>query len=219
VKRGVMSYKKRARIAARDGNCSQPDQSPHKSRLLAQLAEAHDALHYMEDDKGARVPTRDDQDGRNRRRHAVQLAVGAFLEWAHAEGDIPSEHLILLVELVSSLGDLNRGRQPKLMKPAPREKRGSPGLSQGHAFKLGTACAAIDILSENRADSVKNVEKEVAGEIGIGAGALRSWRKAFNAGRKDPQARIAYNNVLQLCRQEDDPHEAARRLLRKMRGH
>jgi|RhiMetdeSRZDD1v2_1073273.scaffolds.fasta_scaffold142785_6 hypothetical protein len=200
-------------------SCRQPDQSSHKSRLLAQLGEAHDALHYMQDDKGGRVPTKADQEGLNRRRHAHQLAIGAFLEWAHAEGDIPSEHLILLVELVSSLGDLNRGKQPELMKPAPREKRGNPGLSQGRAVRLGFACAAIDILSDNRADCVENVMKEVAGAIGMEVGALKSWRKAFNAGSKDPQARIAYDNLLQICRQQDDPPEAARRLLRKMRGH
>jgi 3-oxoacyl-(acyl-carrier-protein) synthase len=200
-------------------SCRQPDQSSHKSRLLAQLAEAHDAWRYMKDDKGGRIPTRADQEGLNRRRHAAQLALGAFLEWAHAEGDIPSEHLILLVELVSGLGDLNRGRQPELMKPAPREKRGNPGLSQADAFRLGTACAAIDILSDNRADSVANMEKEVAGAIGMEVSALKSWRKAFNAKRrKDPQPRIAYNSVLQILREQDDPHEAARRLLRKMRG-
>ena len=195
------------------------DQSSHKSRLLAQLAEAHDAWHYMKDDKGERIPTKADHVGLNSRRHAVRLAVGAFLDWAHAEGDIPSEHLILLVELISGLGDLNRGRRPDLLKPAPREKQGNPGLPQGDAFRLGTACAAIDILSENRADSVENVEKEVARAIGMEVGALKSWRKAFNAGRKDPQARRAYNAILQLCRQQDDPHEAARRLLRKRRGH
>ena len=133
--------------ATATGKISQPDQSPHKSRLLAQLAEAHDALHYMQDDKGGRVPTRADQEGLNRRRYAHQLAIGAFVEWAHAEGDIPSEHLILLVELVSSLGDLNRGKQPELMKPAPREKRGNPGLSQGRAVRLGfalTSCRTIE---------------------------------------------------------------------------
>src|SRR5262249_55757307 len=75
------------------------DQSPTKSRLLAQLAEAHDAWHYMKDDKGERIPTKADQVSLNWRRHAVQRAVGAFLDWAHAEGDIPSEHLILLVKL------------------------------------------------------------------------------------------------------------------------
>ena len=195
------------------------DQSPHKSRLLAQLAEAHDAWHYMKDDKGERIPTKADQAGLNWRRHAVRLAVGAFLDWAHAEGDIPSEHLILLVKLVSGLGDLNRGKRPELLKPAPREKRGNPGLPQGDAFKLGTACAAIDILSDNRADTVGNVEKEVARAIGMEVGVLKSWRKGFNAGRKDPQARIAYEGVSQICRQQDDPHEAVRGLLRKMRGH
>jgi hypothetical protein len=173
----------------------------------------------MKDDKGGRVPIRADQEGLNRRRHAAQRAIGAFLEWAHAEGDIPSEHLYLLTELVSGLEDLNRGRQPELLKPALREERGNPGLSQERAFKLGTACAAIDILSDNRADSVENVEKEVAGAIGMEVGALKSWRKAFNAGSKDPQARIAYDGVLQICRQQDDPPQAARRLLRKMRGH
>jgi hypothetical protein len=197
----------------------QPHQSPHKSRLLAQLAEAYGACRYMKDDKGERVPTRADQEGLNRRRHAAQRAIGAFLEWAHAEGDIPSEHLYLLTELVSGLEDLNRGRQPELLKPALREERGNPGLSQERAFKLGTACAAIDILSDNRADSVENVEKEVAGAIGMEVGALKSWRKAFNAGSKDPQARIAYDGVLEICRQDDDPPEAARRLLRKMRGY
>jgi hypothetical protein len=195
------------------------DQSPHKSRLLAQLAEAHDACHYMKDDKEGRVPTRADQEGLNRRRHAAQRAIGAFLDWAYAEGDIPSEHLYVLAELASGLGDLNQGKRPELLKPAPREKPGNPGLPQGDAFRLGTACAAIDILSENRADSVENVEKEVARAIDMEVGALKSWRKAFNAGRKDPQARMAYDDVLQMCREEDDPHEAARRLLRKMRGH
>jgi hypothetical protein len=104
------------------------------------------------------------------------------------------------------------------MKPAPREKRGNPGLPQGRAFRLGTACAAIDILSDNQADTVENVEKEVARAIGMEVGALKSWRKAFNAG-KHPQARRAYDGVLQTFRQQDDPPEAARRLLRKMRGH
>jgi len=195
------------------------DQSPHKSRLLAQLAEAHDAWHYMKDDKGERVPTKPDQVGLNRRRQPAEQHDGAFVDWAHAEGDIPSEHLILLVKLVSGLGDLNRGKQPELLKPAPREKAGNPGLPQGHAFRLGTACAAIDILSDNRADTVENVEKEVARAIGMELGALKSWRKGFNAGSKDPQARIAYEGVLQIFRQQDDPHEAVRRLLRKMRGH
>jgi len=179
------------------------DQSPHKSRLLAQLAEAHDAWHYMKDDRGERIPTKADQVGLNRRRHAVRLAVGAFLDWAHAEGDIPSQHLILLVELVSGLGDLNRGKRPELLNPAPREKAGNPGLPQGRAFRLGTACAAIDILSDNRADTVENVETEVARAIGMEIWALKSWRKAFNAGSKDPQAHIAYERVLQICRQLD----------------
>jgi len=201
------------------GGVMSSDQSPHKLRLLAQLADAHDAWHYMKDDKGGRVPTRADQEGLNRRRHAAQRAIGAFLEWAHAEGDIASEHLILLVELVSCLEDLNRGKRPELLKPAPREKQGNPGLSQGRAVRLGFACAAIDILSDNRADSVDNVEKEVARAIGMEVGALKSWRKGFNAGSKDPQARIAYDGVLQICRQQDDPPEAARRLLRRMRGH
>jgi hypothetical protein len=195
------------------------DQSPHKSRLLAQLAEAHDVCHYTKDDTGGRVPTRADQEGLNRRRDAARLAIGAFLEFAYAEGDIPPEHLILLVELVSGLGDLNRGKRPELLKPAPREKAGNPGLPQGRAFRLGTACAAIDILSDNRADTVENVETEVARAIGMEIGALKSWRKAFNAGSKDPQAHIAYERVLQICRQRDDPHEAVRRLLRKMRVH
>jgi hypothetical protein len=195
------------------------DQSPHKSRLLAQLAEAHDVCHYTKDDTGGRVPTRADQEGLNRRRDAARLAIGAFLEFAYAEGDIPPEHLILLVELVSGLGDLNRGRQPELMKPAPREKEGNPGLSQERAVRLGFACAAIDIMSDNRADSVGNAEEEVAGATGMEVGALKSWRKAFNAGTKDRQARIAYDGILQICRQQDDPREAARRLLRKMRGH
>ena len=192
------------------------DQSSNKSRLLQQLAEAHDAWHYMKDDKGERLPTKDDQVGLNRRRHAVRLAVGAFVGWAHAEGDIPSEHLILLV---SGLGDLNRGKQPELLKPAPREKPGNPGSPQEHAFRLGTACAAVDILSDNRADSVEKAVKEVARAIGMEVGALKSWRKAFNARSKDPQARIAYEGVSQICRQQDDPHEAVRGLLRKMRGH
>jgi hypothetical protein len=112
-----------------------------------------------------------------------------------------------------------RKRCSRALKPAPREKRGNPGLPQGRAFKLGTACAAIDILSDNRADTIENVEKEVARAIGMEVGALKSWRKAFNAGSKDPQARIAYDHLLQICRQQDDPPEAARRLLRKMRGH
>jgi hypothetical protein len=77
----------------------------------------------------------------------------------------------------------------------------------------------IDILLNNRADTVENVEKEVARAIGMGVGALKSWRKRFNAGSKDPQARIAYEDILEFCRQQDDPHEAVRRLLRKMRGH
>jgi hypothetical protein len=103
------------------------------------------------------------------------------------------------------------------MRPAPREEPGNPGLSQERAFILGTACAAIHILSD-KADSVENVEKEVAGAIDMKVGALKSWRKAFNAGRH-PQARIVYDNVLQICRQRDDPHEAVRELLRKTRGH
>jgi hypothetical protein len=173
----------------------------------------------MKDDAGERIPTKADQVGLNWRRHAVRLAVGAFLDWAHAEGDIPSEHLILLVELISGLGDLNRGRRPDLLKPAPREKQGNPGLPQGDAFRLGTTCAAIDILSDNRADTVDNVEKEVARAIGMEVGALKSWRKGFNAGSKDPQARIAYEDVVQIYRQEDDSHAAVRGLLRKMRGH
>jgi hypothetical protein len=105
------------------------DQSPHKSRLLAELAEAHAAWHYMKDDKGERIPTMDDEVGLYRRRHAVQRAPRAFLHWAYAEGDIPSERLILLVELDSGLEDLNRGKRPELLKPAPREQQGNPGLS------------------------------------------------------------------------------------------
>ena len=105
------------------------------------------------------------------------------------------------------------------MKPAPRNKVGNPGLLQEDAVRFGTACAAIDILSDSRADSVENAQNEVAGAIGMQPGALKSWRKAFNAGTKDPQARIAYDAILQICRQQNDPHEAAHTLLRKMRGH
>jgi hypothetical protein len=61
--------------------------------------------------------------------------------------------------------------------------------------------------------------KEVASTIGMEVGALKSWHKAFNAGSKDPQARNAHDNVLQIWRQQDDPPEAARRLLRKMGGY
>jgi hypothetical protein len=232
---GGMSYKKQARIAAPerivhtplgplpetmfvpigDGSCIQQDQSTHKAQLLAELAKAHEDWHYTKDAKGNRERTRVDQEGLNRRRNAVQRALSAFVEWAFAEADIPSEHLILLVELVSNLDDLNQGKQPELMKPAMREKRGNPGLSQGHAARLGTACAVIDILSIG-SHGVRHVEKEVADAIGMKVGALKSWRKAFKAGSKDRHARIVYDNVLQICRQQDDPREAARRLLRKM---
>jgi hypothetical protein len=152
---------------------SQPDHSIRKRKLSARLAEASNRWHC----------TKDDQEGREQRRKAVQMALGAVLEWAYAEG-IPAEHLQLLVGLTSDLEDPNSGKRPKLMMPALRPKRGRPPLTTGSAARLATICAAVNILSRNQPRKLTgDIEKEVARTIGIGVGALRSRRKKFNAGK------------------------------------
>jgi hypothetical protein len=176
-----------------------------KAKLRAQLAQAHGIW------RGAK----DDQEGQNQRRYAYQVALGAVLEYV--KDDVPSEHTDLLVRLVEYLGDLKLGRQPELMKAALQErpKRGNQGLLSGRAMTLATACATVDVLSKDRGptSSIKNIEEEVAEAIGEQPGAFRSWRKAFSAGRKGPQAPKAYDGMLRMLREQPDPKQAARALL------
>ena len=56
--------------------------TPHKAKLREQLAQAHDAW----------LNTKDDQEGWTQRRRAVQMALGAFLEWTRAEFPRPSTY-------------------------------------------------------------------------------------------------------------------------------
>ena len=175
-----------------------------KAKLRAQLAQAHDIW------RGAK----DDQEGQNRRRYAYQVALGAV--WEYVKNDAPSEHLYLLVRLAKHLDDLNLGRQPKELKPALRlrPKRGNRGLETHRATTLAGACAMVDVLSKVRRPSSKEkIEEEVAEAIGEQPGAFRSWRKAFNAGRKGPQARKAYGDALRMLEEQPDPKQAARKLL------
>jgi hypothetical protein len=188
-----------------------------KAKLKEDLAKARDAWHYTTDDQGDRVLTRADQDGLKRRRHAVQLAIGAFLDWAYAEG-IPPEHLVLLVDVVSWIEDLNAGKLPVTMRPAARSKRRGSNLSLDRAANLATACAAVDVLSGGSKDRrlVKEIEQEVAQTIGEPLGAFRSWRKALNARMKGGQARAVYDQMRQLLQGSANPHWAARDLLKKI---
>jgi hypothetical protein len=73
----------------------------------------------------------------------------------------------------------------------------------------------VVVLSKDRGPGclIKDIEDEVAGAIGEQLGAFQSWRKAFNAGRKGPQARKAYDDILRLLQEQPDPKQAARILL------
>jgi hypothetical protein len=179
------------------------DDATQKAKLRAQLARAHDIW------RGAK----DDQDGQNQRWYAYQVALGAVVEYVKDE--VPSEHSYLLVRLAEYLDDLKRGRQPKEMKPALRPKRANPGLETHRATTLATACAIVDVLSKDRGPgcSIKDIEEEVAEAIGKQPGAFQSWRKAFNAGRKGPQAREAYGEILRMLQEQPHPKQAARALL------
>ena len=77
----------------------------------------------------------------------------------------------------------------------------------------------VDVLSKDRSkdrhpSSKGKIEEEVAEAIGEQPGAFRSWRKAFNAGRKGPQAREAYDGILRMLQEQPDPKQAARNLLK-----
>jgi len=186
-------------------NEGSPDEATPQAKLRAQLAQAHNIW------RGAK----DDQEGQNRRRYAYQVALGAV--WEYVKNDAPSEHLYLLVRLAEHLDDLNLGRQPKELKPALRlrPKRGNRGLETHRATTLAGACAMVDVLSKDRRPSSKEkIEEEVAEAIGEQPGAFRSWRKAFNAGRKGPQAREAYGDALRMLQEQPDPKQAARNLLK-----
>jgi hypothetical protein len=161
--------------------------------LLAKLAEAHKIWCYTKSDKGSREHTKADQEGIRQRRYATQLVIGAILEWAYAEGDIPSDHLLPLVNLAGVLSDLNSGRQPEFVRPSPRQRRGQ--LTVKREFMLGTACAAVDFLSGGKRGEVARAEEKVARAIGMEIGALKSWRKAFKAGTRGQKARKAYDEM------------------------
>jgi hypothetical protein len=162
--------------------------TPQKAKLLAVLARA---LEFWRNAK-------DDDDGIKQKRHAAQLALGAFLEWASADGDIPAWPLQPLVELVSALDDLNRGKHPKLLKPSPGAG-GNPGLETGDTAKFAASCVAADMLSE----------QEVARAIGMTLGAFRSRRKAFNSGQRGKLARSTCHEMRQIF-QSLDPKEVRR---------
>ena len=182
-----------------------PDDATPKAKLRAQLAQAH----------GIWPGAKDDQEGQNQRWYAYQVALGAVLEYVR--DGVPPEHLYLLVRLAEYLDDLKLGRQPKELKPALRlrPKRGNRGLETHRATTLAGACAMVDVLSKDRRPSSKEkIEEEVAEAIGEQPGAFRSWRKAFNAGRKGPQAREAYGDALRMLQEQPDPKQAARNLLK-----
>ncbi len=181
--------------------------------LLANLAEAHKIWCYTKSDNGSREHTKADQEGIRQRRYATQLVIGAFLEWADAEGDIPSDHLLPLVNLAGVLSDLNSGRQPEFVRPSPRPRRGNPQLTVKREFMLGTACAAVDFLSGGKRGEVESAEEKVARAIGMDIGALKSWRKAFKAGTRGQKARKAYDQMKRTF----EEHGGALTLLKKIR--
>jgi hypothetical protein len=76
----------------------------------------------------------------------------------------------------------------------------------------------VDVLSKDPCPSPKQkIEEEVAGAIGELPGAFRSRRKAFNAGRRGPQAREAYGDALRMLQEQPDPKQAARNLLKTLK--
>jgi hypothetical protein len=150
-----------------------------------------------------------------------QVVLEALREYV--EDDVPSEHLYLLIRLLGYLDDLKRGRRPKEMEAALRsDPKGGPGLLSDRAWRCAAACATVEVLSEGqrplskgrRPGFIENIEKEAAEAIGEQPSAFRSWRKAFNAGGKGPQAREAYNGILRMLRGQPDPKQAARTLLK-----
>jgi hypothetical protein len=189
---------------------NEPKEEP-KAKLRAELAQAHNIW------RGAKA----DQDGQKLRWYAYQLALGAVREYV--KDDVPPEDLYLLIRLLGYLDDLKRGRQPEELKKALRSQpKGGPGLLSERAWRFAAACATVDVLSEGRRplskgrrpSLIENIEKEAAEAIGEQPGAFRSWRKAFNAGGKGPQAREAYNGILRILRGRPDPEQAARALLK-----
>jgi hypothetical protein len=194
-----------------DPGNSQSSHSIRKAKLKAQLAEAYREWHSTKDQDERNL---DDNEGWNQRRRAVQLSLGAFLEWAFAEGDIPFEHTELLVGLASDLGDLNAGMRPALMKPSPRPRAGNPGIETKDLAIFATACAVIDVLArgESRAP-IGQIEERVARAIGMPVGAFKSRRKAFKSGKAGPQARAAYDEMRQIFSQADP--QLALKLLEK----
>ena len=181
-----------------------------KASLLAELAEAHEIWCYTKSNKGSREHTKADQEGITQRRYATQLDIGAFLEWAYAEGDIPSDHLLPLVNLAGVLSDLNAGRQPEFVRRSPRPRRGNTVKRE---FMLGTACAAVDVLSGGKRGEVAQAEIDVASALGMAVGALKSWRKAFKAGTRGKKARKAYDQMKRTF----EEHGGALTLLKEIR--
>jgi hypothetical protein len=178
-----------------------------RAKLSAELAKQYAAY----------VSTRDDDEGQIRRREATLFALGAFIHWALAEG-IPPQHLLPLIGLGADLGDLLLGRHPKSLKPIQRRegKRGNPGRTLKDVAIRAYACAAIDVLIRNPGEPIKTIQQEEAGVarmIGMEVGALRSWRKALMAGKKDPQAYRIYEAAMSECQQQPNPRKAAHNLL------
>ena len=184
-----------------------------KARLLAELAKANEIWCYTKSNKESRKHTKADQEGIRQRRHATQLVIGAFLEWAYAEGDIPSDHLLPLVNLAGVLSDLNSGRLPEFVRPSPRPRRGFPQLTVKREVMLGIACAAVDFLSGGKRGEIEGAERKVARAIGMEIGALKSWRKAFKAGTRGQTACKVYNEMKRTF----EEHGRALTLLEKIR--
>src|SRR5262245_11570824 len=177
------------------------DDPTPKEKFQAQLAEAHDIWRRAQDD----------QEGRKLRLLAYQVAIGAVLEYA--KDDAPPAHLYLLARLAEQLDDIKRGRWPEEFGKI-RRRRGNPGLETSRADTLAEACAIVHVLSKGRGSGrIKEIEDEVAGAIGKKSTAFRSWRKAFNAGKKGPRAREHYSTFLRILQEQPEPRRAARRLL------
>jgi hypothetical protein len=118
-------------------------------------------------------------------------------------------------------GDLNAGKQPHLVRPAPRSKRGGSHVATDHVMRQVAACAAVDVLSKGKAgpDRTRQAEQEVAQLTAIPVGALSSWRKALKTGRKGKQARSAFAEMRRHLLEQSSPVKAARDTLRKINWH
>lgn len=131
-----------------------------------------------------------------------------------AEANFGAEVALPLLDLNADLAGLDSGGVAPLLRPSKPQGPGRPREPARDAH-WATACACVDALACDHPTGTAGAIAEVAGELGISAAALSTWRAKL-PGEKSDEARRLHSEMRTAICAADDRRSAVLAVLKNL---